>query len=188
MLWVLIWSASVRHFEWVPTTCFHGKIRKVSILLDWKKHLIKSYACGDNTLRTCKIACSRLRKGDMFLMTDSICHSSLPRTVLERVTLTTIKFRIYLRTKVDPMFTVCILVRHWRAIHTKVVWLVLDLWWVAEKTRLNTCANNKGADQPAHLRRLISAFVVRYSSFFDEEASHKLKWRTEWYLEFISFS
>ena len=39
-----------------------------------------------------------------FLMTDSICHSSLPRTVLEKVTLTTIKFRIYPRTKVDPMF------------------------------------------------------------------------------------
>ena len=37
---------------------------------------------------------------------------------------------------------------------------------VAEKTRLNICANNKGADQPAHLRRLISTFVVRYSSFF----------------------
>ena len=40
----------------------------------------------------------------VFLMTDSICHSSLPRTVLEKVTLTTIQFRIYPRTKVDPMF------------------------------------------------------------------------------------
>ena len=39
-----------------------------------------------------------------FLMTDSICHSSLPRTVLEKVTLTTFKFRIYPRTKVDPVF------------------------------------------------------------------------------------
>ena len=71
--------------------------------------------------------------------------------------------------------------------------LVLDLCArVAEKTRLNICANNKGADQPARPRRLISAFVVRYSSFFflfffffflfcffDEEAFHKLKWRTE---------
>ena len=37
---------------------------------------------------------------------------------------------------------------------------------VAEKTRLNICANNKGADQPARPRRLISAFVVRCSSFF----------------------
>ena len=39
-----------------------------------------------------------------FLMTVSICHSSLPRTVLEKVTLTTIQFRIHPRTKVDPMF------------------------------------------------------------------------------------
>ena len=39
-----------------------------------------------------------------FLMTDSICHSSLPRTVLEKVTLTTIQFRIHPRTKVDPIF------------------------------------------------------------------------------------
>ena len=37
---------------------------------------------------------------------------------------------------------------------------------VAEKTRLNICANNKGADQPVRPCRLISAFVVRYSSFF----------------------
>ena len=40
----------------------------------------------------------------VLLMTDSICHSLLPRTVLEQVTLTAIKFRIYPRTKVDPMF------------------------------------------------------------------------------------
>ena len=39
-----------------------------------------------------------------FLMTDSICHSSLLRTVLEKVTLTTIQFRIHTRTKADPMF------------------------------------------------------------------------------------
>ena len=39
-----------------------------------------------------------------FLMTDSICHSSLPCTVLEKVTLTTIQLRIYPRTEVDPMF------------------------------------------------------------------------------------
>ena len=36
---------------------------------------------------------------------------------------------------------------------------------VAEKTRLNIYANNKGADRPARPRRLISAFVVRCSSF-----------------------
>ena len=34
---------------------------------------------------------------------------------------------------------------------------------IAEKTRLNICAK---ADQPARPRRLISAFVIRYSSFF----------------------
>ena len=39
-----------------------------------------------------------------FLMTDSICHSSLPRTVLEKVTLTTIQFCIHPRIKVDLMF------------------------------------------------------------------------------------
>ena len=39
MLWVLIWSALARRFKWVPTTCFHGEIRKISILLDWKKRL-----------------------------------------------------------------------------------------------------------------------------------------------------
>ena len=37
---------------------------------------------------------------------------------------------------------------------------------VAEKTHLNICANNKGADQPARPRRLISAFVFPCSSFF----------------------
>ena len=37
---------------------------------------------------------------------------------------------------------------------------------VAEKTHLNICANNKGSDQPACPRRLISAFVVHCSSFF----------------------
>ena len=38
------------------------------------------------------------------LMTDSICHSSLQRTVLEKVTLTTIQFHIHPRTKVDQIF------------------------------------------------------------------------------------
>ena len=31
-----------------------------------------------------------------------------------------------------------------------------------EKTCLRWFANNKGADQPAHPRSLISAFVIRY--------------------------
>ena len=102
-----------------------------------------------------------------FLMTDSIYHSSLPRTVLEKVTLTTIQFRIYLRTKVDPMFQ-CVYIRtplkSWPYKSSATcAWSVARL---AEKTRLNICANNKGADQPARPRRLISAFVARYSSFF----------------------
>ena len=76
--------------------------------------------------RLYRCQCRLSRTLSMFFKTDSICHSSLPRTVLEKVTLTTIQFRIYPRTKVD--FNVCILVRHWRAVHTKVVQLVLDLW------------------------------------------------------------
>ena len=51
----------------------------------------------------------------------------------------------------------------------KVVRLVLDPKFKSsyepEKTRFNTCANNKGADQSAHPHRLISAFVFRCSSF-----------------------
>ena len=61
---------------------------------------------------------------------------------------------------------------------------------VAEKTHLNICANNKGADQPARPRRLIlcannkgadqpvrprrliSDFVVRCSSFFFSTKKH----------------
>ena len=46
---------------------------------------------------------------DLFLMTDSICHSSLRRAVLETVALTSIEFCINPRKKVDH---VCILVRH----------------------------------------------------------------------------
>ena len=45
----------------------------------------------------------------VILMTDSICHSSLRRAVLETVALTSIEFCIYPRKKVDH---VCILVRH----------------------------------------------------------------------------
>ena len=37
---------------------------------------------------------------------------------------------------------------------------------VAEKTRLNIGANNKGADQPARLRRLISALLFAVVRFF----------------------
>ena len=101
-----------------------------------------------------------------FLMTDSICHSSLPRTVLEKVTLTTIQFRIHPRTKVDPIFQCVYISTPLKSCPYKssatCAWSMAR---VAEKTRLNICANNKGADQPAHPRRLISAFVVRCSSF-----------------------
>ena len=103
----------------------------------------------------------------VLLMTDSICHSSLPRTVLEKVTLTTIQFRIYPRTKVDPMFQCVYISTPLKSCPYKssatCAWSMAR---AAKKTRLNICANNKGADQPARPRRLISAFVVRYSSFF----------------------
>ena len=73
-------------------------------------------------------------------MTDSICHSLLPRTVLEKVTLTTIQFCIHPRTKVDPMFQ-CVYI----------------------STPLKSCPYKSSATCP---RRLISTFVVRCSSFF----------------------
>ena len=66
--------------------------------------------------------------GKSFLMTDSICHSSLPRTVLEKVTLTTIQFRIHSRTKVDPMFQCVYISTPLKSCPYKVVQLVLDLW------------------------------------------------------------
>ena len=47
MLLVLISSTSPRLFQWVPTTyIFCGGIRKISTLLDWKKHPIKCYVYG----------------------------------------------------------------------------------------------------------------------------------------------
>ena len=42
-----------------------------------------------------------------------------------------------------------------------VQWLILN-GPRREKTCLRRFANNKGADQPAHPRRLISAFVIRF--------------------------
>ena len=128
----------------------------------------------------------RLKKQSLwFLMTDSICHSSLPRTVLEKVTLTTIQFRIHPRTKVDPMFQ-C----------------------VYNSTPLKSCPYKSSAtcviygesrweNPPEYIceqqRRRSAAgwsapLLFAVARFFDEEASHILKWRTEWYLEFISFS
>ena len=55
------------------------------------------------------ILISLLLCNDKFLMTDSICHSSLRRAVLETVALTSIEFCTNPRKKVDR---VCILVRH----------------------------------------------------------------------------
>ena len=112
-------------------------------------------------------ASARCIMGNSFLMTDSICHSSLPRTVLEKVTLTTIQFCIHPRTKVDPVFQCVYISTPLKSCPYKssatCAWSMAR---VAEKTHLNICANNKGADQPAHPRRLISAFVVSCSSFF----------------------
>ena len=120
-------------------------------------------------------------RGQTFLMTDSICHSSLPRTVLEKVTLTTIQFRIYPCTKVDPMFQCVYISMPLKSCPYKLVQLVLDLW--RESLRNSPlCANNKGAGWSVPLLFTIARF------FFRRRSSHKLKWRTEWYREFISFS
>ena len=104
-----------------------------------------------------------------FLMTDSICHSSLPRMVLEKVTLTTIQFRIHPRTKVDPMFQcVCISMPLKSCPYKSSATCAWSMARVAEKkpALINICANNKGADQPAHPPRLISAFVACCCPFF----------------------
>ena len=61
-------------------------------------------------------------------MTDSICHSSLPRTVLEKMTLTTIQLRIYPRTKVDPVFQCVYISTPLKSCPYKLVQLVPDLW------------------------------------------------------------
>ena len=38
----------------------------------------------------------------------------------------------------------------------------ITIWALTIENLSYRCANNNGADQPAHLRRLISAFVVRF--------------------------
>ena len=89
-----------------------------------------------------------------FLMTDSICHASLPRTVLEKVTLTTIQFRIHPRTKVDTMFQCVYISTPLKSCPYKSsATCASSMVRVAEKTCLNIFTNNKGADQPAHPRR-----------------------------------
>ena len=54
-------------------------------------------------------------------------------------------------------------------VKVKILWLYgllreyLTLYWPRrEKTCLREFANNTGADQPAHPRSLISAFVIRF--------------------------
>ena len=37
-----------------------------------------------------------------------------------------------------------------------------NVYYIRENTCLRGFANNKGADQPAHTRSLISAFVIRF--------------------------
>ena len=84
--------------------------------------------------------------------------------VLEKVTLTTIQFRIHPRTKVDPMFQRVYISTPLKSCPYKSsTTCALSMARVAEKICLNICANNKGADQPARPRRLISTFVVRCS-------------------------
>ena len=44
----------------------------------------------------------------------------------------------------------------------KVFWITFKYGPGREKICLRGFANNKGADHPAHLHRLISAFVIRF--------------------------
>ena len=47
--------------------------------------------------------------------------------------------------------------------------------WASKRGLSSGFANNKGADQPAHPRRLISAFVIRYSeSIISKLATSKI--------------
>ena len=76
-------------------------------------------------------------------------------------------------------------------------WSMVQVFiWTAEKTRFNTCANNKGADQSAHPRLRIRAdwsaplfFAVAcfVFFFFKGEASHKLKWKAKWFSGMYKF-
>ena len=99
-------------------------------------------------------------------MTDSICHSSLPRTVLEKVTLTTIQCRIHPRTKVDQMFQCVYISTPLKSCPYKEVQLVLDLW--QESLRKPALIYVRIYVRP---HRLISTIVVRCSSFFFQRRS-----------------
>ena len=94
------------------------------------------------------------------------------------------------RTKVDPMFQ-CVYIskplksRPYKSSAT-CAWSMAR---VAEKPALIYVRTTK-AQLSLRVRAGGSApllfAIARF--FFYEEASHKLKWRTEWYREFISFS
>ena len=56
-----------------------------------------------------------------------------------------------------------IVTSHWQHSLLQISVLILLLFRPQrEKTRLRELVNNKGADQPAHPRSLISAFVIRW--------------------------
>ena len=102
-----------------------------------------------------------------FLMTDSICHSSLRRAVLETVALTSIDFC----KKADH---VCILVRHWIDTNQKVVRFVLDLWFKSpyEPLRKLALIHMRTAKAQIWSAPLLFAEARFFSlSFFDGEAS-----------------
>ena len=45
----------------------------------------------------------------------------------------------------------------------RLKWVVIVIIWASTRENLSSgFANSKGADQPAHPRRLISAFVIRF--------------------------
>ena len=50
---------------------------------------------------------------------------------------------------------------HTSIMHVQEFWLDIKIGPRREKTCLRRFANNKGADQPAHPRSLVSAFVIR---------------------------
>ena len=65
------------------------------------------------------------------------------------------------QTEQMPRLIYCFLVRHRHSVgfscHSSFI-------WASTPENLSSgCANNKGADQPAHMCRLISAFVIRLS-------------------------
>ena len=124
---------------------------------------------------------------EWFLMTDSICHSSLRRTVLETVSLTSVELCINPRKKVDH---VCILVRHWIDTNQKAVRFVLDLWFKSPYEPLRKLAlihvQTTKAQISLRVRTdwsapLLFAEARFFFLFFSTRKLHKLKWRAKWF-------